>query len=180
MARRPAVTDLPGELRAALDARLVKNGFSDYSGLAAWLAAEGYEISRSALHRHGQALEEDYNEAMADARIMLSLARAAGDMGEAGSEIAAGAAAILQTDIVRTALEIRRTEDPAARAKLLAQLTRAQADVGRLSVSVERHRAEARAAALADAASRVEHAAQARGLNAEDARFWREQVLKGM
>lgn len=156
MARRPGVVDLPEDLRAELDARLVKNGFSDYSGQAAWLADEGHDISRSALHRHGQALEADYKEAMADARAMLALARASGDMGEAGSEIAAGAAAILQTDIVRTVLEIRHTEDPAERAKLLAQLTRAQADVGRLSVSVERHRAEARAAALAEQRQKIE------------------------
>jgi len=39
---------------------------------------------------------------------------------------------------------------------------------------------QAREAALSDAAKRVDSAAQARGLNVEEARFWREQVLMGM
>lgn len=153
MARRTAVDALPSDVRQALDERLVACGFGGYVDLADWLQTQGYSISKSALHRHGQTLELQYNEAMADARAMLALTRAASELGEAGSEIAAGAATILQTDIVRTALEIRRTDDPIVRAKMLAQLTRAQADVGRLSVSVERHRTEVRAKAEAKMAA---------------------------
>lgn len=143
MPRRPAVDALPPQVRRVLDERLVASGFSGYVGLAEWLAGQGFAISKSALQRHGQALEEEHEEAMADARALLALTRASSDLGDAGSEIAASAATILQTDIVRTVLEIRRTDDAELRAKLLAQLTQAQAQIGRMTISVGRHRAEA-------------------------------------
>lgn len=181
MARRSAVSSLPTDLRRALDERLVSSSFGDYSALAQWLADQGYAISRSALHRYGQALEGEYSEAMADARALLALTRAAGDLGEAGSEIASGAATILQTDIVRTALEIRRENDPAKRAALLTKLTRAQADVGRMTVSVERHRAEIEARArkelLAEQDAALQAEAKAQGMDAAQVDFWRRKVL---
>lgn len=144
MARRPSVDALPPEVRRTLDERLVASGFSGYVALAAWLAEQGFSIGKSSLQRHGQALQEEHGEAMADARALLALTRASSELGDAGSEIAASAATILQTDIVRTVLEIRRTEDTELRAKLLAQLTQAQAQIGRMTISVDKHRAEAR------------------------------------
>lgn len=144
MGRRSSVETLPNDIRRQVDEKLVAGGFSDYEGMVAWLADIGVAVSKSALHRYGQGLEDQYNEAMGDARALLALTRAAGDLGDAGSEIAAGAATILQTDIVRTALEIRRENDPEKRASLLAKLTRAQADIGRMTISVDRHRAELR------------------------------------
>lgn len=181
MAPRPAVDTLPADVRRALDERLVKNGFGDYVGLAQWLAEQGYGISKSALHRYGQALEGEYDEAMADARALLALTRAAGDLGEAGSEIASGAATILQTDIVRTALEIRREMDAGKRTALLAKLTRAQADVGRMTVSVEKHRAQIEEAARAEerklAARTAAKEARAAGLSDDAAELIRQKVL---
>jgi hypothetical protein len=45
------------KLRETLDRRLVESGFGDYAGHVEWLARQGAAISRSALHRYGQALE---------------------------------------------------------------------------------------------------------------------------
>ncbi|WP_418648879.1 phage protein Gp27 family protein [Thauera butanivorans] len=174
MAPRPAIETLPPDLRRALDERLVANSFGDYAGLSRWLTEQGYAISKSALHRYGQALEGEYDEAMADARALLALTRAAGDLGEAGSEIASGAATILQTDLVRTALEIRREADPAKRTALLAKLTRAQADMGRMTVSVERHRAQIEEAArkqlLEEQRAKLDAMGNKGGVTAETAR----------
>ena len=50
-------TLLPEELRKRLDAKLITNGFKDYAALSKWLSAEGFEISKSAIHRHGEELE---------------------------------------------------------------------------------------------------------------------------
>ena len=152
MPKRSAISALPAELRRRLDERLVADGFSNYESLSAWLAGEGHPVGKSSIHRYGQDLEAQYEGAMGDARALLALTRAAGDLGEAGSEIAASAAAILQTDIVRTALQIRTETDPEKRAKLLSTLTRAQADVGRMTISLDRHRAEVKAKAAAVAA----------------------------
>ena len=62
----------------------------------------------------------------------------------------------------------------------LPKLARAVAELGKASVAQKRWQAEARKQALEEAAARVDTAAQARGLNADEARFWREQVLMGM
>ena len=166
MARRPAVDTLPQDVRRKLDERLVASGFSGYVALADWLTGQGFAISKSSLQRHGQALEGEHAEAMADARALLALTRASSDLGDAGSEIAASAATILQTDIVRTVLEIRRTDDTELRAKLLAQLTQAQAQIGRMSISVENHRAQARKKALEDAANQASETGRQHGLSA--------------
>ncbi|NOY63047.1 MAG: DUF3486 family protein [Gammaproteobacteria bacterium] len=63
MPPRSSITNLPDDLRAAFNAKLVANAFSDYQGLADWLNGElesrGMElrVSRSAAHRHGQEFE---------------------------------------------------------------------------------------------------------------------------
>lgn len=144
MGRRTQIETLPADIRRELDAKIVANGFGDYQGLTEWLESRCLRISKSAIHRHGQDLQEQHDEAMADARAILALTRASGDIGESGSEIATGAAAILQADILRTALELRRETNPDKRATYLAKLTRAQADIGRMITTVEKHLAEAR------------------------------------
>lgn len=58
MGSRSSVTrQLPATLRKALDARLIKSGFCDYQDLVDWLKKHDHQISRSALHRYGSALE---------------------------------------------------------------------------------------------------------------------------
>ncbi len=54
-------TVLNDEDRKALNARLVKSGFADYSEHAEWLAERGYEIARSSVHRYGQDFEDRLN-----------------------------------------------------------------------------------------------------------------------
>jgi len=64
MPPRSNIVQLPDDLRAELNARLVANGFSDYSGLEEWLNEElekrdlEFRIYRSVIHRHGQKFEE--------------------------------------------------------------------------------------------------------------------------
>lgn len=59
----------------------------------------------------------------------------------------------------------------------VVRLERAASENVKRQAELER---QAREAALNEAAKRVDSAAQARGLTAEDARFWRQQVLMGM
>lgn len=160
-------------MRRQIDERLVSDGFRDYEGMVEWLASIGVQISKSSLHRHGQQLEAQYNEAMADARGLLALTRAAGDLGDSGSELARSAATLLQTDIVRTVLDIRKEEDPAERANLLAKLTQAQAQIGRMSVYAERWAAETK-----DKLKALEDDTRAgrRSLDAETLRIVREEI----
>lgn len=176
MGKRSSIDALPKDLRRQLDERLVASGFSGYEGLADWLAEEGFKIGKSSIHRHGQELEEQHSEAMSDARALLALTRAAGDMGDVGSEIARTAATILQTDIVRTVLDIRREEDPAKRATLLAKLTKAQADIGRMSIAAEKWQAEVLKKTTA-AAESVAQVVKKAGLSAEAVDTIRREIL---
>ena len=58
MPARSKITKLPEHVKRELDKRLISGSFSDYRKLSAWLQEQGYEISRSAINRYGQAFEE--------------------------------------------------------------------------------------------------------------------------
>lgn len=60
--RSKVETLLPETVKAELTEKLVSNGFSDYLGLTTWLNAQGFEISRAAVHRFGQDLQAQYKE----------------------------------------------------------------------------------------------------------------------
>ena len=171
MAKRSAIDTLPQDLRRQLDERLVAGQFSDYQGLASWLEQEGFKIGKSSIHRYGSQLEEQHAEALSDARTLLALARSSSEMGDAGTEIARTASTILQTDIVRTVLDIRQEEDPGKRAVLLSKLTKAQADIGRMSISAEKWQVEVERAArqklLAEQEEALEEMRGADGLSEE-------------
>lgn len=169
MAQRPAVDKLPPELRDELKDRLVSNGFSDYEGLADWLESKGWKISKSALHRFGSDLEAAFNEATQDARRSIELARAMRNSGSAddGGVLLDAANSIVQDQLLRIALALRTVDtDPAEAVKLLSQVSRALADLGRLKVSYEKWQAEVRVKAQA-AADEVEAIGKKGGLSAD-------------
>jgi DNA-binding ferritin-like protein (Dps family) len=58
MPRRSKVKSLPKDVREALDEKLVEEGFQNYEDLADWLAEQGYDISKSSVHRYGQEFED--------------------------------------------------------------------------------------------------------------------------
>ena len=58
MPRRSKVKSLPKDVREALDEKLVEEGFQRYEDLAEWLAGQGYDISKSSVHRYGQEFED--------------------------------------------------------------------------------------------------------------------------
>lgn len=57
MPPRSKVHALPDAVREALHQRLIENGFGGYEDLSAWLDGQGFEISKSALHRYGTDFE---------------------------------------------------------------------------------------------------------------------------
>lgn len=58
MPARPAIMQLPEDVRAELDRRLIQGGFAGYEALATWLAEQGWQVSKSAVHRYGQRFED--------------------------------------------------------------------------------------------------------------------------
>lgn len=69
--RRNSIDKLPPEVRKAVRQALYARGFRDYAGLAAELAAKGYAVSKSALHRYGRKLEEAVKAAELSALVQV-------------------------------------------------------------------------------------------------------------
>lgn len=57
MPARSSISKLPQGVREAFEKKMISGGFADYNGLAVWLKEQGFEISRSAVHRYGQEFE---------------------------------------------------------------------------------------------------------------------------
>lgn len=178
MPRRSSIFALPAEIRDELNARLVGNGFSDYEGLAAWLNEQGYAISKSSLHRHGMGLQEDFELAMSDVQKTSALARAwtQSDEDEKGDLLDA-TARIAQEHLLRISIALRKVEsEPAVAAKHMSQVTRALADLGRMSIGQKRwaHEVRGRAQSAADAAAKI---AKKGGLSSDSVNEIRRQIL---
>ena len=179
MPPRNKVFDLPQEVREELNEKLVSSGFPGYEALAGWL---GYNVSKSSVHRYGQDLQEEFEEAMGDVKKTTALAKAmVADQDDESGSLLDATARIAQDHLLRILIALRNAEhEPEKAAKHIATVTKAMADIGRVSLSQKKWAKELRVEVLEEAANRVDAAAQAKGLSAEDAKFWREQVLMGM
>nr|WP_176031588.1 DUF3486 family protein [Pseudomonas aeruginosa] len=169
---RSKVLQLPPEVKAWLDQTLVETNFSGYELLSAELAERGYSIGKSALHSYGQGFEERLAALRMSSEQAKAVVQAAPDDEGAVNE---ALMRLVQEHLFKLLMSEGGKVD-------LPKVAKAVAEIGRASVVQKKWAAEVevRRAALQEAAERVGAAAQARGLNAEEASFWREQVLKGM
>jgi len=169
MAKRSKVYDLPPELRDELNERLVSTGFQGYAGLADWLAEHGFKVSRSSVQRYGQDLQEEFDEAMGDVRKTTELARAMAseDKDEDGSLIDA-TARIVQDQLLRISIAMRKAEhEPETAAKHLSSVTRALADIGRVSLGQKKWARELRQEVAQQAADAAEQSLAGQGMSRE-------------
>jgi hypothetical protein len=164
MPPRSKVYELPADLRAELDRRLIDSGFGGYRDLAAWLNEQGYQIGKSALHTYGSDLEEQWSETMGRLHESGRLAEqyVAGAEDGAGLSMTKTSIRMAQDAILRLQINLQRAaDDPAAAAKTLSAVTRALADIGRLDLSIARWDDEQRQAAAAEAAADLVRRAEA-------------------
>ncbi len=157
MPPRSKVHGLPAELKAELDRRLIDSGFGHYKGLEAWLSEQGYRISKSALHAYGSGLEADFERTMGEVQRTQQLAQAYAEANPDERAALTGATVrIAQESLLRITLALRQAEeDPAHLARLIPNITRALADLGRLDISREKWAAEQRAAGAAELAEKA-------------------------
>ena len=87
---RTTVETLPAEIKFALEKKLIQGGFADYTGLAEWLNEQGFEISRSSVHRYGKKFED-----------RLSALKIATDQAKAIAEASEDDAGALNDAIIR-------------------------------------------------------------------------------
>lgn len=151
MGERSKVTGLPPETREALDARLMRGGFSGYVQLQDWLRAQGYDISKSSLHRYGSRLEEKMAKLKASSERARALVEASPDSEDA---MAQATMRLLQEKLF-SVLESMDDIDPDT--VDLVKLSRAMAPLVRASIAAKKHADEVRAK-LAEAEQKVQQA----------------------
>jgi len=142
----PRIALLPEEVRQALEQRLVDNAFSNYHALAAWLAEQGYEIGKSAIHTYGQALKRKLNAIRASTEAARLIAESAPDAEDRRSE---AVMSLVQSEMFELLVHLQdaeETTDPAERVKLLSTAARAMADLSRASIAQKKHAAAVKAA----------------------------------
>ena len=135
---------LPEAVRADLDALLVRQAFSGYEGLAAWLGEQGYEIGKTAVHAYGQGLKRKLAAIRASTEAARLIAEAAPDEEDRRSE---AVMSMVQSDMFAMLVALQEAEDadPQERIKLLGHAARAIADLSRASIAQKKHAAAVQA-----------------------------------
>ena len=181
MAPRSKVLTLPPELKAWLDAQLVKRGFSDYVQLAADLQAQGEHVSKSALHRYGSQFEKR----MAQLKMSNEQARALVDASP-DDEDKLGAAVIRLTQDRIFQLLVDLEIDPES--VDVNKLFKNAAEIGKASVTQKKFTMEARAAiedaarkkAFEEAAQKASDSAKLQGLSVEGTKALRAAIMDAL
>ncbi|WP_018169103.1 DUF3486 family protein [Thioalkalivibrio sp. ALMg9] len=181
MPQRSAVSQLPEEVRSALDRRLAEQGFANYDRLVEWLTEQGFQISRSAVHRYGQALEER----LADIRASTEAARLiTAEVEDAEDNQSSALLRMIQSEMFQVLMNLRQANDAELdadqRVALLARAGKAAAEVARASMTQKKLAADVRRQAQAEAAERAETVARKAGVSAEGVAALRAAILEEM
>lgn len=158
-------TQLPDELRKALERKLVDNGFADYKGLESWLAEQGYSISHAAIHRHGQELEQRLAMIKASTEAAEMITEAAPDAQDSRS---AAVMSLVQTELFNVLLNLQAAttaEDMQNRVKMLSEAAKSIAQLSRASVNQKQWAEEIRQRERQQAAKEVSAALKSNGIS---------------
>jgi len=160
-------SEIPEELRLKLEDKLIDNGFSDYSGLEAWLSEQGFSIGRSSIQRHGKEVEERIRMIKVATEAATQIDKAAKDDEDSRSGAVIG---LIQTDIFNIMLKLKAAEgeeDSAERMKLLADVAKAMAQLSRASINQKQHASKVRQQERAKAAEEVSKELKRNGISEE-------------
>lgn len=175
MSPRSSIATLPENLRHELERKLAENGFANYTELTEWLNNQGYQISRSAVHRYGQQVERRFAAIKASTEAARFIAEGAADEGDTRSE---ALVAMVQTELFEAMLEISEMEDLTAvdRFSMVAKASKNIATLTSASTRLKEYQNKVKAKAQA-AADEVEKIAKKGGLSDETADEIRRQIL---
>ena len=176
MPKRSTVKGLPQAVKDWLDAALVENNFSGYRELEEELRARGFDISKSAVHRYGQALERR----LASIRASTEAARVISE--NISNEKGAQSDAILemiQSEVFQALMqleEIKQEDDPMKRLFALSFVGKNISPLITAGVNLKKYQAAIKAKAQA-AAQEVEKLVKKGGLSDDTADRIRQQIL---
>lgn len=169
------ISQLPEDVRAWLDAELIKRGFGGLVEIEGLLAERGFEIGKSTIGIHSQNLKRKLASIRAATEAARMIAESAPDDADLRS---AATMSMVQTDLfgVLVALQEAEDADPAERLKLLSRAAAAIADLSRASVNQKKWHIEMRDRARS-VAEEVKSNARAAGMSEETAELWRRKIL---
>jgi uncharacterized protein DUF3486 len=181
MGRQSSITALPEETRQALNRELAARNFSGYEALEDWLRDQGFEISKSAIHRYGQKIERRMQAIKASTEAAKMIVEAAGDDQDARSE---SVIALVQTEMFDSIIAIQEAGDedgenkltPAERLGMMSKAAKNIATLARASIAQKQFKTvvQARASDIADKAARL---ASKGGLSPDAAAEIRKMIL---
>lgn len=177
MSPRSSIALLPENVRLALERKLAENGFANYTELTEWLNQQGYQISRSAVHRYGQQVERRFASIKASTEAARLIAESASDEHDTRSE---ALMAMLQTELFDALILIGEMDDRELNAldRFGVMAEGAKKISGLISASTRlkeyQNKVKARAQATAD---EVEKVVKKGGLSDETAEQIRKQIL---
>jgi hypothetical protein len=181
MPRRSTVVQLPDELRKKIDRMLEQSGFSGYEWIAQNIEQEhDVKISKSALHRYGQQLEERLADIRDSTRAAQAIAEAAGD--EPDHRLAASIS-LVQSEMFKVLLALKQIDDDAAPEERLKPLFTAAMTLNKLgvvSLQQKKHESQVLARAAENAAALAETAARRAGLSDDGVEAMRAAILTGL
>ncbi len=123
-----AISQLPPDLIAELDRKLLSGGFSGYNALVEWLTENGHKIAKSQISRHAQVLKQHLFNARQQALYMAEMAKLQGD-DDRGNLIAMAA------DIgIMRGIEALAEIDPIENSKGFAEIARSVGVLGSVSL----------------------------------------------
>lgn len=177
MAHASTISVLPELTRAALDKELIARNFTGYQGLEDWLRDQGFEISRSAIHRYGQKIERRMSAIKASTEAAKLITEAAGDDQDARSE---AVIALVQTEMFDSIIAIQEAEDPdvspADRLGLMSKAAKNIATLARASIAQKQFKTIVQARAT-EAAEKVAKLAKKGGMSASTVDEIRRSIL---
>ena len=146
MGRQSSITALPEPVRQALNCELNARNFSGYEALEDWLRDQGFEISKSAIHRYGQKIERRMAAIKASTEAAKLIVEAAGDDQDARSE---SVIALVQTEMFDSIIAIQEADDDELSASdrlgLMSKAAKNIATLARASVNQKKFKVEAEA-----------------------------------
>ena len=167
MAKRSTLATLPADIRHAFERKLAENGFANYTELTQWLHEQGYEVSRSAVHRYGQQVERRYASIKASTEAARLIAEGANDEGDTRAE---ALMALVQTELFDADLS------PMQRFDMMSEGARRMAGFISAGTRLKEYQAKVKAK-VAAAADDVAKQARKGGLSDEAAEAIRKQIL---
>lgn len=175
------IDQLPDETRDELNRLLCQYRHGRLGEVRAWLLEQGHDISVPTIGRYSKELKEKVDARRERVLARIELHKACGGLSEGDKASLMEAGEMAAYDEVLDMLDQAASMDIVARAKFMPHVIKAMTSVSDSAKKTAGYRkeieAEAKRQALEEAAERVDQTARSQGLSAEQARFWREQVL---